>query len=69
MLKTILRYYEKASELHRRGVNVTDIFEHDIVTKIARMKYIEKSEVDTVLNELMKEIDGLAVQDFGGEGL
>jgi V/A-type H+-transporting ATPase subunit A len=69
MLKTILRYYEKASELHRRGANVTDIFEHDIVTRIARMKYLDKSEVDTNLNELMKEIDGLTVKDFGEEGL
>ena len=69
MLKTILRYYEKASELHRRGANVADIFEHNIVTRIARMKYLEKSEVETSLNELMKEIDGLAVQDFGEEGL
>ncbi len=69
MLKTILRYYEKASELYRRGINVTDIFEHDIVTKVARMKYIERSDVETNLNELMKEIDGLVAQDFGDEGL
>lgn len=67
MLKTILRYYEKASELHKRGANVADIFEHNIVTRIARMKYLEKSDVETNLNELMKEIDGLTVQDFGEE--
>jgi vacuolar-type H+-ATPase catalytic subunit A/Vma1 len=67
MLKTILRFYEKANDLYRRGTNVTDIFEHDIVTRIARMKYIERSEVETSLNELMKEIDGLIVKDFGLE--
>ena len=61
MLKTILRFYDKANELYRRGDSVTDIFEHDIVTKVARMKYIERSEIETSLNELMKEIDGMTI--------
>ena len=64
MLKTILRYYDKASDLYRRGSSVIDIFNHDIVTRIARMKYIERSEIETSLNELMKEIDGLSQSDF-----
>ena len=67
MLKAILRYYDKASDLYRRGSSVADIFNHDIVTRIARMKYIERSEIDTNLNELMKEIDGLSQSDFGIE--
>ena len=61
MLKTILRFNEKANELYRRGESVTDIFEHDIVTRVARMKYIERSEVEKSLNELMKEIDGMTI--------
>ncbi len=67
MLKTILRYYVKASDLYRRGSSVAEIFDHDIVTRIARMKYIERSEIETSLNELMKEIDGLSQSDFGVE--
>ncbi|MHA1952379.1 MAG: V-type ATP synthase subunit A [Candidatus Heimdallarchaeaceae archaeon] len=61
MLKTILRFNEKANELYRRGESVVDIFEHDIVTRVARMKYIERSEVEKSLNELMKEIDGMTI--------
>ena len=67
MLKTILRFHEKAEDLYRRGANVADIFESDLVVRIARMKYIERNEVETSLNELMKEIDGLNPQDFGVE--
>jgi len=67
MLKTILRYYEKAQDLYRRGANVADIFDSDLVVKIARMKYIERNEIETSLNELMKEIDGLTPQEFGVE--
>ncbi|MCG3226458.1 MAG: V-type ATP synthase subunit A [Candidatus Heimdallarchaeota archaeon] len=61
MLKTILRFNEKANELYRRGESVVDIFEHDIVTRVARMKYIERSDVEKSLNELMKEIDGMTI--------
>ncbi|MCE7749443.1 MAG: V-type ATP synthase subunit A [Candidatus Heimdallarchaeota archaeon] len=67
MLKTILRFYEKAQDLYRRGAIVSDIFEHELVIRIARMKYIERSEIETSLNELMKEIDGLTIQAFGVE--
>ena len=67
MLKTILRFYEKASDLYGKGAIVADIFSHDAVIKIARMKYIDRSEIETSLNELMKEIDGLAPQHFGME--
>ncbi len=67
MLKTILRFYEKASDLYRKGAIVTDIFNHDAVVKIARMKYIDRNEIETSLNELMKEIDGLTSQQFGME--
>ena len=67
MLKTILRFYEKASDLYGKGAIVADIFSHDAVVKIARMKYIDRSEIETSLNELMKEIDGLAPQQFGME--
>ncbi|MBY8999934.1 MAG: V-type ATP synthase subunit A [Candidatus Heimdallarchaeota archaeon] len=67
MLKTILRFYEKASDLYRRGAIVSDIFNHGVVVKIARMKYIDRSEIETSLNELMKEIDGLTPQQFGME--
>ncbi|MHA1396210.1 MAG: V-type ATP synthase subunit A [Candidatus Heimdallarchaeaceae archaeon] len=65
MLKTILRFYEKARDLYKLGTPVAEIFEHESVTKIARMKYIERSEVESSLNELMKEIDGLSTKDFG----
>ncbi len=61
MLKTILRFNEKANELYRRGESVVDIFEHDIVIRVARMKYIERSDVEKSLNELMKEIDGMTI--------
>ncbi|MHA1198262.1 MAG: V-type ATP synthase subunit A [Candidatus Heimdallarchaeaceae archaeon] len=67
MLKTILRFHEKAEDLYRRGTNVADIFESDLVVRIARMKYIERSEVEASLNELMKEIDGLTPQNFVAE--
>ena len=67
MLKTILRFYEKALDLYGKGAIVSDIFSHDAVIKIARMKYIDRSEIETSLNELMKEIDGLAPQQFGME--
>jgi len=67
MLKTILRFYEKSQDLYRRGAIVSDIFEHELVVRIARMKYIERSEIETSLNELMKEIDGLTIQAFGVE--
>ena len=67
MLKTILRFYEKAEELYKRGAIVSSIFESDLVVRIARMKYIERNEVETSLNELMKEIDGLTPQEFGVE--
>ena len=67
MLKTILRFHEKAEDLYRRGANVADIFDSDLVVRIARMKYIERNEVESSLNELMKEIDGLNPQDFGVE--
>ncbi len=65
MLKTILRFHEKALDLYRKGAIVADIFSHDAVIKIARMKYIDRSEIETNLNELMKEIDGLTPQQFG----
>jgi len=67
MLKTILRFYEKASNLYRKGAIVADIFSHGTVIKIARMKYLDRSEIETGLNELMKEIDGLTPQQFGME--
>ncbi len=67
MLKTILRFYEKASDLYKKGAIVSDIFNHGAVVKIARMKYIDRSEIETSLNELMKEIDGLTPQQFGME--
>ncbi len=67
MLKTILRFNEKAKDLYKRGTSVADIFENDLVVRIARMKYIERSDVETSLNELMKEIDGLTPQNFGLE--
>ena len=67
MLKTILRFYEKASDLYKKGAIVSDIFNHGAVVKIARMKYVDRSEVETSLNELMKEIDGLTPQQFGME--
>ncbi len=67
MLKTILRFYEKASDLYKKGAIVADIFNHSAVVKIARMKYIDRSEIETSLNELMKEIDGLTPQQFGME--
>jgi V/A-type H+-transporting ATPase subunit A len=67
MLKTILRFYEKASDLYGKGAIVTDIFNHEAVVKIARMKYVDRSEIETSLNELMKEIDGLTPQQFGME--
>ncbi|MCE7741185.1 MAG: V-type ATP synthase subunit A [Candidatus Heimdallarchaeota archaeon] len=69
MLKTILRFHEKAEDLYRRGTNVAEIFESDLVVRIARMKYIERSDVETSLNELMKEIDGLTPQNFGVEDI
>lgn len=69
MLKTILRFYQKAQDLYRRGASVSDIFEHELVTRIARMKYIERNEVETNLNELMKEIDGLTLSSFGVEDI
>ena len=67
MLKTILRFYEKASDLYRKGAIVADIFSHNVVVKIARMKYVDRNEIETSLNELMKEIDGLTPQLFGME--
>ena len=67
MLKTILRFYEKAQDLYKRGAMVADIFENELVIRIARMKYIDRSEVEESLNQLMKEIDGLTVDDFGVE--
>ncbi len=67
MLKTILRFYEKAQDLYKRGAMVADIFENELVIRIARMKYIDRSEVEESLNQLMKEIDGLTVDDFGME--
>ncbi len=67
MLKTILRFHEKAKDLYKRGASVADIFNSELVVRIARMKYIERNEVDTSLNELMKEIDGLTIQNFGVE--
>ncbi len=67
MLKTILRFYEKAQDLYRRGAMVADIFEHELVIRIARMKYIDRSEVEESLNQLMKEIDGLTPDNFGVE--
>jgi V/A-type H+-transporting ATPase subunit A len=65
MLKTILRFHEKASDLYKKGAIVADIFNHSSVIKIARMKYIDRNEIETSLNELMKEIDGLTPQQFG----
>ena len=67
MLKTILRFHEKAKDLFKKGANVADIFGSDFVVKIARMKYIERNEVETSLNELMNGIDGLTPQKFGVE--
>jgi V/A-type H+-transporting ATPase subunit A len=67
MLKTILRFYEKAQDLYKRGAMVADIFEHELVIRIARMKYIDRAEVEESLNQLMKEIDGLTIDDFGVE--
>ncbi|MHA1687041.1 MAG: V-type ATP synthase subunit A [Candidatus Heimdallarchaeaceae archaeon] len=67
MLKTILRFYEKAQELYQRGAEVKKIFEHDIVTKIARMKYLDQSEVEERITELLTTIDALIPADFGAE--
>lgn len=67
MLKTILRFHEKAKDLYKRGASVADIFNSELVVRIARMKYIERNEVETSLNQLMKEIDGLSIQNFGVE--
>ncbi len=67
MLKTILRYYVRAKYLYSKGVEVAKIFEHEIVTKIARMKYIDQSEIEKTLTGLMNEIGGLSPKDFGIE--
>jgi len=50
-----------------KGVEVAKIFEHEIVTKIARMKYIDQSEIEKTLTGLMNEIGGLSPKDFGIE--
>lgn len=67
MLKTIIRFYEKAQDLYRRGADVKQIFEHDIVTRIARMKYLDQSVVEEKITELLTAIDGLVPKDFGAE--
>lgn len=67
MLKTILRYYDKARNLYQKGADVKEIFEHSSTISIARMKYIEQSEIETKITELITEIDGLTPRDFGVE--
>jgi len=67
MLKTILRYYDKARNLYHKGADGKEIFEQSSTISIARMKYIEQSEIETKITELITEIDGLTPRDFGVE--
>jgi len=69
MLKTIIRFYEKARSLYQQGADVKKIFEHDIVRKIARMKYIDQKDIEERINTLMTEIDSLSPKDFDVERL
>jgi len=67
MLKTIIRFYEKARDLYQQGADVKKIFEHDVVRKIARMKYIDQKDIEERINTLLTEIDSLSPKDFGAE--
>ncbi|UJG42499.1 MAG: V-type ATP synthase subunit A [Candidatus Heimdallarchaeum endolithica] len=69
MLKAILSFYHKANDLYQRGAEVKNIFEHDIVVKIARMKYIVQEDVEEEINALIAEIDGISHTDVGVEDL
>ncbi len=65
MLKAILTYYNKANKLYSNGAEVKNIFEHDIVVELSRMKYIPQEDAEKKIDELIAKIDGLTPEDVG----
>jgi len=56
MLNVILNLYDKALNAIKKGVDVDSISKVPAIEKIARMKYVEESEADSII-KLKDEID------------
>ena len=68
MLSICMFYYHKSREALKRGVPFDDIVKMDIRDKIARMKYLEESNVgaiDTIKDELTAEFARVGKGDTG----
>ena len=71
MLRNILAFYDKAREVFDRGAEVIAICEVPVLERIARSKLIDEDtpeEFDAILEEIVKELEGLSVSDEGDAG-
>lgn len=57
MLKIILHFYREADEALKRGADINQIEKLPVRERIARMKYIEESELDQIISELAQQIE------------
>ncbi len=64
MLKAILEFYKKFLELFDAGLEVKTIVEHEIVERIARMKYLTKDKYEAALTQLIEDVRKLTPKDF-----
>ncbi|UCD18969.1 MAG: V-type ATP synthase subunit A [candidate division WOR-3 bacterium] len=68
MLSVCMFNYNMAREALKRGAAFDDLVKMDIRNKIARMKYLEESKLDTIValkDELSKEFDQLIKREAG----
>ncbi|MBN2251212.1 MAG: V-type ATP synthase subunit A [Candidatus Altiarchaeota archaeon] len=57
MLKTILRFYEKAMIAVDKGMEPGEIVEVGVIDNIAKMKYVAEDKFDEEFNNMSKKID------------
>ena len=66
MLRNIILFYHRAREVFERGAEVDAISKLPVLERIARSKLIDEeklSEFDDILEDVKKELDGLAVAE------
>ncbi|MBM3709184.1 MAG: hypothetical protein FJW61_02010 [Actinobacteria bacterium] len=56
MLKTIIYFYNRASDFLNAGVNIEDIENMQVREKIARMKYVESNKLE-IIDDIAVDID------------
>jgi len=63
MLKIIIDFYHKMSELYNQGVKLPEMMNLPIIDKIARLKYIPNDNAEKEMKGILAEIDALKSED------